>query len=73
MATLLECLNSLPPDMVMRDMTAVRKDVAPVSEHIVRVHHDEDGYEVREESRHYGKVKRQAIGLVGGPTVYRQV
>lgn len=51
MATLLECLKSLPPDMVMRDLSAVRNEVALVSEHIARLGRDEEGYEVREERR----------------------
>ncbi|CAI10402.1 hypothetical protein p1B209 (plasmid) [Aromatoleum aromaticum EbN1] len=73
MATLLECLKSLPPDMVMRDLSAVRNEVALVSEHIARLGRDEEGYEVREERRNYGKDKFKVIGLIGGWTIYRQV
>lgn len=73
MATLLECLKPLPPDMVMRDLSAVRNEVALVSEHIARLGRDEEGYEVREERRNYGKDKFKVIGLIGGLTVYRQV
>lgn len=73
MATLLECLKSLPPDMVMRDLAAVRNEVAPVSEHIARLGRDEGGYEVRDERRNYGKDAFKAIGIVGGLTIYRQI
>lgn len=72
MSTLLECLKSLPPNLIMRDLAAVRNEVAPVSDHIGRLHRDEDGYEVREELRNYGRVKIKAVGVIGGPTIFRQ-
>ncbi|KQR77052.1 hypothetical protein ASG35_12340 [Burkholderia sp. Leaf177] len=73
MSTLLECLKSLPDDLVMRDLAAVRNEVATVAEHIARLHRDEDGYEVRKESRNYGRNEITAVGLIGGPAMYRQV
>ncbi|KVT77336.1 hypothetical protein WK58_11195 [Burkholderia ubonensis] len=73
MATLLECFRELPADLVMRDLAAVRDEVATVSAHIERVHRDEDGYEIREESRNYGRNELVAVGLIGGPAMYREV
>ncbi len=73
MPTLLECLGSLPGDLVMRDLAAVRNEVATVAEHLARLHRDEDGYEVRKEPRNYGQTEITAIGLIGGPAMYRQV
>lgn len=73
MSTLLECLKSLPDDLVMRDLAAVRNEVATVAEHMARLHRDEDGYEVRKESRNFGRNEITAVGLIGGPTMYRQV
>ncbi|KVP43520.1 hypothetical protein [Burkholderia ubonensis] len=73
MATLLECLRELPADLVMRDLAAVRDEVATVAAHIERVHRDEDGYEIREESRNYGRNELVAVGLIGGPAMYREV
>lgn len=73
MPTLMECLGSLPSDLVMRDLAAVRNEVATVAEHLDRLHRDEDGYEVRKESHNYGRTKITAIGLIGGPAIYRQV
>ncbi|MBU9360765.1 hypothetical protein KTE52_31060, partial [Burkholderia multivorans] len=55
MATLLECLRSLPGELVMRDLAAVRNEVATVAEHIQRLGRDEDGYQVRTESHNYGR------------------
>jgi hypothetical protein len=69
----MECLGSLPSDLVMRDLAAVRNEVATVAEHLARLHIDADGYEVRKESRNYGQTKITAIGLIGGPAIYRQV
>jgi hypothetical protein len=71
--TLLECLGSLPSDLVMRDLAAVRNEVATVAEHLARLHSDEDGYEVRKELRNYGRTEITAIGLINGPAIYRQV
>ncbi|KVO25110.1 hypothetical protein [Burkholderia ubonensis] len=73
MATLLECLRELPADLVMRDLAAVRDEVATVSAHIERVHRDEDGYEIRKESRNYGRNELVAVGLIGEPAMYREV
>ncbi|WP_275526837.1 hypothetical protein [Burkholderia cenocepacia] len=73
MATLLECLRELPADLMMRDLTAVRDEIATVVAHIERVHRDEDGYEVRKESRNYGRNELVAVGLIGGPAIYREV
>jgi len=72
-STLLDCLKSLPDDLMMRDLAAVRNEVATVAEHIARLHRDEDGYEVRKESRNYGRNEITAVGLIGGPAMYRQV
>ncbi|MDF0506616.1 hypothetical protein POK33_38340 [Burkholderia cenocepacia] len=57
----------------MRDLTAVRDEIATVVAHIERVHRDEDGYEVRKESRNYGRNELVAVGLIGGPAIYREV
>ncbi|MEM5389615.1 hypothetical protein VSR68_39630 [Paraburkholderia phymatum] len=73
MATSLECLRSLPGSLVMRDLAAVRDEVATVAEHIARLGRDEDSYEVRHERRNYGRTETTAIGLIGGPAMYRQV
>ncbi|ACD20824.1 hypothetical protein [Paraburkholderia phytofirmans] len=71
--TLLECLGSLPSDLVMRDLAAVRNEVATVAEHLARLHRNEDGYEIRKESRNYGRTEIIAIELIDGPAIYRQV
>jgi hypothetical protein len=73
MATLLECLHGLPPELVLRDLSAVRDEVATVAEHIARLSFDQDGYEVRKEPRNYGQSETLAVGLIGGPAVYREV
>ncbi|WP_080432318.1 hypothetical protein [Burkholderia ubonensis] len=73
MAALLECLRELPADLVMRDLAAVRDEVATVAAHIERVDRDEDGYEIRKESRNYGRNELVAVGLIGGPAMYREV
>ncbi|MBU9212401.1 hypothetical protein KTD23_30415 [Burkholderia multivorans] len=73
MATLLECLRSLPGELVMRDLAAVRNEVATVAEHIQRLGRNEDGYQVRTESHNYGRTKLVAVGLIGGRTIYREV
>lgn len=73
MPTLRECLSSLPSDMVMRNLAAVRNEVASVSQHLDLLSHDEDGYEVREERRGYGKLSFKVIGIIGGLTVFRQI
>ncbi|TPQ46718.1 hypothetical protein C2U71_07180 [Burkholderia ubonensis] len=73
MATLLECLRELPADLVMRDLAALRDEVATVAAHIERVHRDEDGYEIRKESRNYGRNELVAVGLISGPAMYREV
>ncbi|WP_080421759.1 hypothetical protein [Burkholderia ubonensis] len=73
MAALLECLRELPADLVMRDLAAVRDEVATVAAHIERVHRDEDGYEIRKESRNYGRNELVAVDLIGGPAMYREV
>ncbi|KVU09317.1 hypothetical protein WK62_05995 [Burkholderia ubonensis] len=73
MATLLECLRELPADLVMRDLAAVRDEVAPVEAHIERIHRDQEGYETRMELRNYGRNELTAVGLIGGPAMYREV
>lgn len=73
MATLLECLRELPAEMVMRDLAAVRDQDATVAEHIAKVPYDQDGYEVRHEPRNYGRSTTLAVGLIGGPAVYREM
>lgn len=73
MATLPECLRELPADLVMCDLAAVRDEIAMVAEHIERLHRDEEGYEVRKESRNYGRNELTAIGLIVGPAMYREV
>lgn len=73
MATLLECLRELPANLVMRDLAAVRDEVVTVATHIERLHRDEDGYEIRMESRNCGRNELVVVGLIGGPAVYREV
>ncbi|WP_321965178.1 hypothetical protein [Paraburkholderia sp. J7] len=73
MSTLLECLRSLPGDLVMRDLAAVRDQDATVEAHIARLRRDEDGYEVRHEPRNYGRGTTVAVGVIGGPAIYRQM
>lgn len=76
MSTLLQCLESLPPELVLRDLSAVRNETATVADHITRLlpHQQEsDGYEVRRESRNFGQSSAVAVGLVRGPTVFREV
>jgi len=57
---------------MMRDLAAVRDEVAPVSGHIARLSKDEDGYEVRKSRRNYGRTELVEVGLIGGPTIFRQ-
>lgn len=57
----------------MRDLAAVRNEVATVAEHVARLARDEDGYEIRTEPRNYGRTSTTAVGLIGGPAVFRQV
>ncbi|HDR9174479.1 TPA: hypothetical protein QDB23_001692 [Burkholderia vietnamiensis] len=73
MATLLECLRELPAELVMRDLAAVRDQDATVAEHIAKVPYDQDGYEVRRERRNYGRSTTLAVGLIGGPAMYREM
>ncbi|WP_410199278.1 hypothetical protein [Burkholderia cenocepacia] len=72
MATLIECLRELPSDLVMRDLAAVRDEVATVAEHLQRVRHDEDGYELRKQSDNYGRNELRVIGLIRGPAMFRE-
>jgi hypothetical protein len=73
MSTLLECLRSLPGNLVMRDLAAVRDQDATVEVHIARLRRDEDGYEVRQEPRNYGRSTTIAVGLIGGPAIFREM
>jgi hypothetical protein len=73
MSTLTECLRSLPGDLVMRDLSAVRDRDATVAEHIARLGGDEDGYEVRHGPRNFGKGASIAVGVVGGPAILREM
>ncbi|KVL93108.1 hypothetical protein WT02_18100 [Burkholderia stagnalis] len=73
MAPLLECLRELPVGLVMRDLAAVRDEVATVATHIERLHRDADGYEIRIESRNYGRNQLVVVGLIGGSAMYREV
>lgn len=73
MSSLLECLRSLPGDLVMRDLAAVRDQDSTVEEHIARVARDEDGYEVRHEPRNYGRSTTIAVGLINGPAIFREI
>lgn len=72
MATLRECLQTLSGHLVMRDLAAVRNEVGPVSEHLARLRTDEEGYEVRRSTRNYGRTELIEVGVVGGPTIFRQ-
>jgi hypothetical protein len=76
MSTLLQCLESLPPGLVLRDLSAVRDETATVAAHIARLSLDQkegEGYEVRREPRNFGAASTVAIGLVRGPAVYREI
>ncbi len=73
MATLYECLRDLPADLMMRDLSAVRDEVATVAEHLQRVRHDEDGYELRNQPCNYGRNELRVVGLIHGPAVFREV
>lgn len=57
----------------MRDLAAVRDEVATVEADIECVHRDQEGYETRMESRNYGRNELTAVGLIGGPAMYREV
>jgi hypothetical protein len=71
MTTLIACLKSLPQDLQMINLAAVSNQRATVAEHLLRVVRDEDGYEVRKE-RAFGR-DSSAVGIVGGPTIYREI
>ncbi|OLL27583.1 hypothetical protein BTH42_32705 [Burkholderia sp. SRS-W-2-2016] len=73
MPTLLECLRSLRSDLLMRNLAAVCDTDATVEQHISRLSQDEDGYEVRHEPRNYGRSTTIAVGLIGGPAVFREL
>ena len=76
MSTLLQCLESLPPELVLRDLSAVRDETATVADHIARLLPDQqesDGYEVRREPRNFGQRAAVAIGLVRGPAIFREI
>jgi hypothetical protein len=73
MSMLLECLRSLPGNLVMRNLAAVRDQDATVEEHIAHLSRDEDGYEVRHEPRNYGRSTLLAVGLIGGPAIFREI
>ncbi|MDF0506628.1 hypothetical protein POK33_38400 [Burkholderia cenocepacia] len=73
MATLLECLRELPAKLVMRGPAAVRDEIVTMATYIERLRRDEDGYEIRMESRNYERNELVAVGPIGGPAVYREV
>ena len=70
MPTLLDCLHTLPPETRLRDRSAVRDQVASVTEHIARVKNDEADYEVR--THRFGARDYIAVGVIGGPDIYRE-
>lgn len=73
MATLQDCLKSLPGDMQMIDLPAPGACVVrTVNELLARNQRIEEGYEVRDEKYAYGKKTRKVIGAIGGLTIYRQ-
>jgi hypothetical protein len=73
MSTLLDCLRSLPADLVMKDLSAVRHEIGTVAEHITRVPVYGEGYEVRKEPRNYGRHETLAVGPIGGPAIFREL
>lgn len=72
MATLQECLAKLPSDMLMRDLPAPGRVTATVAELLVKYHRVEDGYEIRDEKFDYGQTLRKAVGVIGGPAIFRE-
>ena len=72
MAKLLQCLQSLPANMILRDLGCVPSKIGKVDVHIARVENDPDGFEIRKERRQHGR-ELTAVGVIGGPIVYRQM
>jgi hypothetical protein len=72
MATLQECLNQLPDDMQMIDLTRTGRDRYSIAE--CKAYHTkiENGFEVRDEKYDFGRKLRKAIGIIGGQTFFRQ-
>jgi hypothetical protein len=73
--TLLECLNQLPDDMKMIDLTEVdgNKKIKTVAEIKQSLKRDEHGYEIRERKVNYGKAVKVSIGIIGGFNIFNQV
>jgi hypothetical protein len=73
MATLQDCLKQLPTDMQMIDLPAPGTCVVrTVGELLERYQRIEEGYEIREEKYNYGKSTQKAVGVIGGPAIFRQ-
>ncbi|EPG8944080.1 hypothetical protein L4Z64_001487 [Pseudomonas aeruginosa] len=56
----------------MIDLPAPGRVVLTVGELLAKYSRIEVGYEVREEKFNYGKNTRKAVGVIGGPTIFRQ-
>ena len=67
-----ECLRQLG-DLPMFSLASPRtwRDVRTASEW-AQEGSPEEGYEIREERYDYGRRSRTVVGLVGGPTIYRE-
>ncbi|NGQ95481.1 hypothetical protein G3578_09985 [Brevibacillus sp. SYP-B805] len=70
---LIECLNQLPDEMGLIDLTETGKKVKTVKEIKSELKNpNEDGYELRTNKYNYGKDIKFSIGLIDGPNIYNQ-
>ncbi|HCF3018593.1 TPA: hypothetical protein NIB55_005863 [Pseudomonas aeruginosa] len=72
MATLQECLQQLPGDMLMIDLPAPGHVVLTVAELLEKHQRVEHGYEIRDQKYNYGKNTLKVVGVVKGPAIFRQ-
>lgn len=72
MATLRECLESLPPDMRLRDLAAIPTRIVTVQEVLAAGRHlGEQGFTVVDQPINYGRQTIKAI-IVAGMAAYRE-
>lgn len=70
---LLDCLNQLPDDLRMVDLTEIGRKVLTVEELRNKyANRNEDGYEVRKYKRVRGRSITYSIGVVGGHNVFNE-
>jgi len=67
--TLLECLNQLPDDMIMKDLASLHGTTARVTEFRQKFTKDGGNYEIGQISSNYGKSVKTSIRVVGGGNV----